>query len=241
VSPDGEIDPLRDVFGTEGGDQGHSRSKLLLVPVLMQDKDGDVLTEISHWFFKGGFPLFEEIVEDGIFDVAESVECDFGLGAWFGDDEWAYEDRMKVEVFSKIVDVVAGLQQVADGNLAEFVGGVVVVAVDGEDGQGDVYVIARPVCPVGFSIEGHFQFELSGAEDIAAEGVQAPEEALFGGVDLVEEIPAQENEIDFLLFGFLEHLFETFEAIVSSYGMFFLVSEVDVGGDQKSDLFHSAH
>ena len=63
---------------------------------------------------KGCFLLVEEIVEDGVFDVTQSVESYFRGASWFCDDEGLNFEGVEIELFSEVVDVVAGVEEVAD-------------------------------------------------------------------------------------------------------------------------------
>lgn len=101
---------------------------------------------------------------------------------------------MQVQLFPEVVDIVAGLEQVAGRNLPELVGGVVVVAVDGEDGEGNVDLGPREVDRVGFVPVAHLNSYLfpPRTEDLVLEDIQAFEDALVGGVDLVEEISSEQ-------------------------------------------------
>jgi hypothetical protein len=48
-------------------------------------------------------------------------------------------------MFAKVVGVVGDMEEVANGEFSEIVGGVVVIAVDGKHGEFDVHVIVLEV------------------------------------------------------------------------------------------------
>lgn len=60
------------------------------------------------------------------------------------------------------------------------------VAVDGKDGEADVYVLVLEVRSVFIAIHGDIEVYSLVAEDVLLQHVEAFEEALLAGVDLVE-------------------------------------------------------
>lgn len=236
MSPDGEVDPVWDVLLAEGIGKGHSRLEFLLVPILVEDEHSEVLAEVSDGFFELGIVVLKKVIQDGILDIAQPVKRNLGFAVLLGDDEGSDEYFVETELFAEVVDIVALMEQIADGYLAELVVGVVVVAVDREDGEGDVDLPVGEVAFVLFAVLGDFQVDLALAEDVVAEDVHTAEVALLGGVDLVEEIAPQQQEIDLVLSCVFEDFFQPFEGVVFANHVLLFVAQVDVSGYQEADL-----
>ena len=80
----------------------------------MKNKYCQIFFYISFRFFKNCFFCLEQIVDDGVFDVSKTIEGNFGLTAFFGNNERSNCNLVQTEIFSKIVDIVASLKQIAD-------------------------------------------------------------------------------------------------------------------------------
>lgn len=86
------------------------------------------------------------------------------------------------------------------------------------------------------SIQSDRDLDVLPTEDVVAEGVEAAKEALLGRVDLIEQIPAQQQEINVLLLGLLQQLLKGIERVILPDWVFLLVAEMDIGGHQKPDF-----
>ena len=110
VSPDHQVHPIWDVSRVERLMDGGARSKPFLIPILMEDKDVGVILDVALWFLKGDFFLFEQFVEDLVFDVAEAVEGDLAVAPFLGDYQGSYDYLVEVEMLAEVGHIVASLQ-----------------------------------------------------------------------------------------------------------------------------------
>lgn len=62
VSPDSKVDPLGNIGGPETIRNRNTWFEIFFEAILMQNKNGDIIFNISNWFLKYGFILFEKIV-----------------------------------------------------------------------------------------------------------------------------------------------------------------------------------
>lgn len=74
------------------------------------------------------------------------------------------------------------------------------------------------------------------SEYILVEQLVCPSNGVLGGVDDVEQVPPQQDEVGGLLPGYLEDLFETLERVVSQEGVILLVAQMVVGGDDDPEV-----
>jgi hypothetical protein len=61
-------------------------SKSFLVPVLMQDKDVEVILEVALRRLKGHLFILEQLTQDLVLDVAESIKSNLCLAATLCND-----------------------------------------------------------------------------------------------------------------------------------------------------------
>lgn len=153
VPPDDQAHPLRDVLHVERLVQGRSRSEVLLVPVLVQHEQAYRVLHASLRLLEHHLTIRKQLVQDLVLDIAQSVQGNPCIRPRLVDDQWSDDDTAQVQMLSEVIDIVAGLEEVAGGYLAELVSGVVVVAVDGEDRQGDTQSRVIEVAAVGRAIE----------------------------------------------------------------------------------------
>ncbi len=55
------------------------------------------------------------------------------------------DNFFQIGMFAKVVGIVGDMEEIANGEFSEIIGGVVVIAVDGKDGELDVHVIVLEV------------------------------------------------------------------------------------------------
>ena len=109
------------------------------------------------------------------------------------------------------------------------------VPVDGEDGQTDVQIFVFEVGLELIPIQCHLETYFSVAKHVLFEDVEALEEALLGGIDFIEEISSQQQEIDMLSLSMGDHFLKGFVRIVEADWVLLFVSEVHIRSHHKSN------
>ena len=135
MAPNGEIDPLWYVLLPERTGERNSRFDLLLISVLMKNKNHKILLKISPGFLELSLARLKQIIENGVLDIPEPIERNLSLTIALGDEQWSYDYFVQAELLAEVVQIVALMQQIAYADLTELIIGVVVVSVDGEDRQ----------------------------------------------------------------------------------------------------------
>ena len=114
------------------------------------------------------------------------------LASFLANDQGFYLDFMEVKVLPEVVDIVAGLEKIAGGNFSKLCRGVIVISVDGEDGQSYIEDGLGEVGLIRLSVEGDMDASLVPPGDLILQHSEAAIEAVVGGIDFIEQIPSKE-------------------------------------------------
>ncbi len=110
----------------------------------MKDEDAKVLIGILE-FLEGDFIVLKHVIEDSILDIPKAIDGNFHFEAWFFDNDRMDDNFFQIGMFSKVIGVVGDMEEIAYGEFSKIVGRVVMIAMDGKDGELDVHVIVLEV------------------------------------------------------------------------------------------------
>lgn len=147
MAPNGQIHPGGYMLGVDALQGGCACFQALLVPVLMKDKQTEILILIID-LYKLNLPVLKQLIQDGILNVAQAINCHFHAYAFFLNDHWLDHNLCQICMLAKIVGVVTHMQQITYRQLAKIIRGVVMIAMNGKYRELDVHVLVLEVYPI---------------------------------------------------------------------------------------------
>ena len=236
VAPDDEVDAagqlcLADVpLGIHAGATWQ--------PVLVQRQDGEPLVALLDRTRHLDVLALEAAREPLVAHVADAVQRE--LRRTFADQHRRERDLLKVARAPKVVDQVGRRENVERGKAA-VAGRVVVVAMDGEDGQLHVVVRVFEVhrlvlaMEVGLLVGHDLNLHLPAPETVVTQDLHALVHRAARGLVVVEEVACEQHHVHLLAIRDLEDLGERDKGVVAADGVLFAIPEMCVGGDQNAE------
>mmetsp|Transcript_77281 Transcript_77281/g.145710 ORF Transcript_77281/g.145710 Transcript_77281/m.145710 type:complete len:297 (-) Transcript_77281:18-908(-) len=211
VTPQDEVQEFRQHLLVDGRLAEYSAC-VTFEPVLMEDHDVEPLLRVGRCF-KTDFPSLECAVQPLVPDVAEAVDCQ--LRAALAEEDRLHHDILQVLLPAKVVDETVHLQEVG-GRQIVLAAWIVMVPMDHEDRHVNIHVgilIVDHAARKHHGVANHLKAYISRAKAVSTHEVHRPVQAAPGGLVVVKEIPAVQDEIRVLLASNLQDFLKCIQGI----------------------------